>query len=78
MKLLELLKDIPVLESNVSMELDIAHVAYDSRLVTPGGLFVAITGFAADGNRFIPMALEKGAEKIYCKITLLKLRKMYK
>ena len=61
MKLLELLKDIPVLESNVSMELDIAHVAYDSRKVTPGGLFVAITGFAADGNRFIPMALEKGA-----------------
>ena len=64
MKLLELLKDIPVLESNVSMELDIAHVAYDSRKVTPGGLFVAISGFAADGNRFIPMALEKGAAAV--------------
>ncbi len=64
MKLLELLKDIPVLESNVSMDLDIAHVAYDSRKVTPGGLFVAITGFAADGNRFIPMALEKGAAAV--------------
>ena len=33
MKLLELLKDIPVLESNVRMDLDIAHVAYDSRKV---------------------------------------------
>ena len=61
MKLLELLKNIPVLESNVSMELDIAHVAYDSRKVERGGMFVAITGFAADGNRFIPKALEKGA-----------------
>ena len=61
MKLLELLKDIPVLESNVSMDLEISHVAYDSRKVERGGLFVAVTGFAADGNRFIPMALEKGA-----------------
>ena len=61
MKLLELLKNIPVLESNVSMELDIAHVAYDSRQVECGGMFVAITGFATDGNRFIPKALEKGA-----------------
>ena len=64
MKLLELLKNIPVLESNVSMELDIAHVAYDSRKVECGSLFVAVTGFAADGNRFIPMALEKGAAVI--------------
>ena len=64
MKLLELLKDIPVLETNVSMELDIVHVAYDSRKVTQGGLFVAVTGFAADGNRFIPMALQKGAAVI--------------
>ena len=61
MKLLELLKGIPVLGSNVSMELDISHVAYDSRKVESGGLFVAITGFASDGNRFIPMVLEKGA-----------------
>ncbi|MBE6950062.1 MAG: UDP-N-acetylmuramoyl-L-alanyl-D-glutamate--2,6-diaminopimelate ligase [Ruminococcaceae bacterium] len=64
MKLLELLKDIPILESNVSMDIDIAHVAYDSRKVECGGLFVAVTGFAADGNRFIPMALQKGAAVI--------------
>ena len=61
MKLVDILKDIPVLESNVSMELEITHVAHDSRKVEAGGLFVAITGFAADGNRFIPMALQKGA-----------------
>ena len=61
MKLKQLLHGINILESNVSMELDIEQVAYDSRKVTEGSLFVAITGFASDGNRFIPMALEKGA-----------------
>ena len=61
MKLKELLRGITVLDSNVSMEMNIENVAYDSRKVTEGGLFVAITGFASDGNRFIPMALGKGA-----------------
>ena len=64
MKLKELLKNIAVLESNADMEMDIESVAYDSRKVTPGSLFVAITGFASDGNRFIPMALEKGAKVV--------------
>ena len=50
-----------MLDSNADMSLEIGHVAYDSRKVQPGGLFVAISGFASDGNRFIPMALEKGA-----------------
>ena len=61
MKLKELLQGIRVLESNVDFEMNIDAVAYDSRKVTEGSLFVAITGFASDGNRFIPMALEKGA-----------------
>ena len=61
MKLKDLLKDIAVLELCADPELEIDHIAYDSRKVTSGSLFVAITGFAADGNRFIPMAMEKGA-----------------
>ena len=61
MKLQDLLNNIPVLETNVSMELEISAVHYDSRKVTEGSLFVAVTGFASDGNRFIPMALSKGA-----------------
>ena len=61
MKLRELLQGIRVLESTADMELDIPNVYYDSRKVTEGSLFVAISGFAADGNRFIPMALQKGA-----------------
>ena len=61
MKLKELLQGISVLETNADLEMNIEAVAYDSRKVTAGGLFVAITGFASDGNRFIPMAMEKGA-----------------
>ncbi len=61
MKLNDLMKNIKVLQTNVSMETEICAVSYDSRKVTAGGLFVAITGFATDGNKYIPMALEKGA-----------------
>ena len=64
MKLKDLLADIHVLKTNADMELEIADIAYDSRKVQPGGMFVAVTGFATDGNRFIPMAMEKGASVI--------------
>ena len=64
MKLKKLLEGIQIIESTADMELDIASVAYDSRKVERGGLFVAISGFASDGNRFIPMAMEKGAAVI--------------
>ncbi len=57
----DLLNNLEVLETNVSMDLDIGGICYDSRKVQPGALFVAISGFASDGNRFIPMALSKGA-----------------
>ena len=61
MKLKELLKGIHVLECTADPELEISAVYYDSRKVCAGGLFVAISGFASDGNRFIPMAISKGA-----------------
>lgn len=64
MQLKDLLQNIPVLASNADMNTEIEAVAYDSRKVTQNSLFVAVSGFASDGNRFIPMALEKGAAVI--------------
>ena len=61
MKLKDLLKGIAVLECTADPELEIQNVHYDSRKVTEGSLFMAISGFASDGNRFIPMAMQKGA-----------------
>ena len=64
MKLRQLLAGVNVIAANVNMDMQIASVAYDSRKVTEDSLFVAITGFATDGNKYIPMALEKGAKVI--------------
>ena len=61
MKLKEMLRNIRVLEMTADPELEINYVYFDSRKVQPGSLFMAISGFASDGNRFIPMAMSKGA-----------------
>ena len=61
MKLRQLMNGIEPLHIGADMDMEIRAVAYDSRKVTEGALFVAISGFASDGNRFIPMAMEKGA-----------------
>ena len=64
MLLKELLKDIPILECTADLTQEITAVCYDSRKAEPGCLFVAVSGFAADGNRFIPMAMERGAAAV--------------
>ena len=64
MKLKDLLQNVDILECNTDLERNIAHVAYDSRKVEEGSLFVAVSGYATDGNRFIPMAMEKGAAAV--------------
>jgi UDP-N-acetylmuramoyl-L-alanyl-D-glutamate--2,6-diaminopimelate ligase len=42
-------------------DVDISGVAYDSRQVAAGTLFVAIEGFKTDGHRFVPQAVAAGA-----------------
>lgn len=66
MKLSELLADVPVETWNASPDLEITGVSYDSRKTRPGDLFVAMTGYAADGHDFIPAAVEKGAVCVLC------------
>jgi UDP-N-acetylmuramoyl-L-alanyl-D-glutamate--2,6-diaminopimelate ligase len=41
-------------------------LSIDSRKVAAGDCFVAVKGTLADGHRFIPMAVEKGATSVVC------------
>jgi UDP-N-acetylmuramoyl-L-alanyl-D-glutamate--2,6-diaminopimelate ligase len=58
MKLSSLLRNA---DSQIGSDPDISSIHYRSDRVKPGGLFVAIPGFKADGHDFIDHALEKGA-----------------
>ncbi len=42
-------------------DLEISSIAFDSRQVKPGALFVAVPGYKADGHAFIASAVKSGA-----------------
>lgn len=66
MQLSALLEGIEILACTADKTLEVTGVCYDSRKIQPGELFVAVTGFAADGHKFIPMAAAKGALAVLC------------
>ena len=61
MKLKDLLREIVPTRLLGDDGQEVTGICYDSRLVTPGSLFVAIKGFQSDGHAYIPKALELGA-----------------
>ena len=66
MKLQALLKDIEILETNAPMDMEISGVRYSSRAVAQGDLFVAVPGYATDGHKYIPDAVQRGAAAVLC------------
>jgi UDP-N-acetylmuramoyl-L-alanyl-D-glutamate--2,6-diaminopimelate ligase len=60
-RLAKLLRGIDTLPTAPPGDLEISDLAYDSRLVKPGTLFVAIRGEKTDGNKFVPEAVARGA-----------------
>lgn len=62
MKLSELLRNVSILDGNA--ELEVGGIAYDSRAVKPGDVFVCIKGFATDGHSYVQKAIENGAVAI--------------
>src|SRR5256885_2285014 len=61
MKLTTLLAGCNIRSTVGNPDTEIVGLAYDSRQVRPGFVFAAIQGTRADGNRFVPQALENGA-----------------
>ncbi len=61
MTLSELLKDVKVKKMSGGGGMKISGVAYDSRKVKQGYVFVCITGYATDGHKFARSAVENGA-----------------
>ena len=64
MKLRQLLAGVEIVNATADMDMEVAGVACDSRKVQEGDLFVAVVGYATDGNRYIPMAFQKGAKAV--------------
>ena len=64
MRLRDLLVGAGALELPAGQDIEISSVAYNSRCVTPGSLFVAIEGEVTNGNRYIADAIARGASAI--------------
>jgi len=64
----ELLQDVAIARTTGEAARPVEGLAYDSRTVKPGDLFVCIKGFATDGHRFVGEALARGATAIVCQV----------
>jgi UDP-N-acetylmuramoyl-L-alanyl-D-glutamate--2,6-diaminopimelate ligase len=61
MKLADLARGVPGAHLEGDGDVDVTGIAYDSRRVKPGDLFIAISGLHEDGHAFAADAVAKGA-----------------
>lgn len=66
MKLGELLKDVEIIKTEGSCDINIAGIAFNSKEVKAGYVFVCISGFKTDGHLFAQDALDRGAVAVVC------------
>lgn len=64
MRLKHILSRITPLEIQGPADQEITGIAYDSRLVKEGFLFIAVEGEKADGRNFVPQAVAQGAAAV--------------
>ncbi|MGB9825781.1 MAG: Mur ligase family protein, partial [Desulfofundulus sp.] len=57
----ELIEGQTCLAAGGNQQVEISGIAYDSRQVQPGFLFVAVEGFTTDGHRYVEQAISRGA-----------------
>lgn len=70
MKLRKLMEGLRVIGSNQALDTEVSGIAYDSRAVKPGDVFVCIKGYQTDGHKYAADAAAKGAAAIVACDTL--------
>lgn len=65
-KLKDILYKVSLVSTKGDMETDISHLAFDSRKIKEGSVFVATAGTQVDGHDYIEKALEMGAVAVVC------------
>lgn len=65
MKLLDLVKNVDIIELKGNPDVEIKGIAYNSKTVGKGYVFVAIEGLKMDGHSYISDALTRGDRKCY-------------
>lgn len=73
-KLQDILYNVRLTAVTGATNLDVKDIQIDSRTVTPGAVFVAITGAVSNGHSFIDAAIEKGASVIVCEVMPARLK----
>ena len=63
-KICDIVKDIEIISFDGDLNEQINEIAYDSRNVKEGDVFVCIKGYKTDGHKYAASAAEKGAKII--------------
>jgi UDP-N-acetylmuramoyl-L-alanyl-D-glutamate--2,6-diaminopimelate ligase len=66
----DLIRQLPGLEGFESSLIEVSGVVSDSRQVRAGNVFVAVCGGTADGHRYIPDAIQRGAVAVVGELPL--------
>ncbi len=61
MKTEDLIKALPKRQVFGELAREVGGISYDSQILKPGELFVALPGTRSDGHRYLPEVFEKGA-----------------
>ena len=64
MQLTQLLAGVPYTLAHGTLHLEIGDLVYDSRKVTPGCVFVCLSGARVDGHSFAAQAAQNGAAAV--------------
>ncbi|TRX54272.1 UDP-N-acetylmuramoyl-L-alanyl-D-glutamate--2,6-diaminopimelate ligase [Fulvivirga sp. M361] len=62
----DILYKVSLVSTSGDMERKVESIAFDSRKVAKGGLFIAVKGTQVDGHDYIYTAIQQGAQAIVC------------